>query len=173
MPSHPTALVIEPVLPHLISILGTLSALGFDVTVAETFRDAKDSVIAQRPSLLLTDVRLQDYNGIHLVLRARAIWPDLPALVTSEIADTVLQDETEKLKATFLMMPTTSGEIVAAVYRTLFRPMNARSEPIRAPFERRHFERRSQSGELAGPERRSQDRRREPRERLEKLATAI
>ena len=42
--SSPTALVIEPILPHLLAVLSTLSSVGFDTTVAETFQDARASL---------------------------------------------------------------------------------------------------------------------------------
>jgi len=73
-----TALVVEPVLTSLLAILSTLASLGFDVLVAESFKDAKRALLAARPSLLVTDIRLHEYNGLHLVLRGQAAWPGLP-----------------------------------------------------------------------------------------------
>jgi DNA-binding NtrC family response regulator len=171
VPPPPAALVVEPVLPHLLSILSALSVMGLDVTVAETFKDARDTITSSRPSLLLTDVRLQDYNGLHLVLRGRSVWSELPAIVTSGAADAVLQDEAEKLGATFLVMPASTAEIVAAIYRTLFRPdASGRLAPIRPPFERRHAERRASASMPFTPNRRVGDRRRSPGALLEELA---
>jgi DNA-binding NtrC family response regulator len=174
LPSPPAALVVEPVLPHLVTILSALSSIGFDITVAETFKDARDSVVSHRPTLLVTDVRLQDFNGLHLVLRAKASWPDLPAIVTAQALDQVLQEEAERLEATFLLMPTAATEIVAAVHRTLFRHLAPETslEPIRAPFERRRTERRAVTASPIEPERRMRDRRRDPVQRVAELATA-
>ena len=165
-PSSPPALVVEPVLPNLLAVLSALSALGFDVTVAETFKDAR-SVMggAERPALLLTDVKLREYNGLHLVLRGRTLWPGLAAIVTSDAPDPVLQTEAERLGATFLVMPAPREEIVAAILRTVLRVPGSdlNQEPIRAPFERRRGQRRTAgSATTFLRERRLADRRRDP-----------
>lgn len=155
-----SALVVEPHLPQLMLILSALSTLGFDVTVAEKFRDARTVLAAVRPTLLVTNIRLQEYNGLHLVLRGRSSWPDLPSIVTSEFVDPVLRLEAERLGATFIAMPTTAEELSAAVYRTVLRPP-FETAPVRAPFERRQRERRlRQAPGTAGIERRQLERRR-------------
>lgn len=157
--SSPPALVIEPVLPHLLVVLSALTSLGFDVTVADTFSDGKASMTkGPRPSLLVAAVKLREYNGLHLVLRGKSIWPDLPAIVTSESADPVLQTEAERVGATFMVMPTSREEAVAAIVRTVLRRCDVNpGEPIRAPFERRRSERRL--GAVSGPDAIQTDRR--------------
>src|SRR5262245_16281505 len=137
--SSPTALVIEPILPHLLAVLSTLSTMGFDTTVAETFQDARAALSAHPPTLLVTGIKLREYNGLHLVLRGMTTWPDLAAIVTSETPDSLLQEETERLGATFLVMPAPETEIIAALSRTVLRTRRAGAplEPIRPPFERR------------------------------------
>lgn len=174
-PSSPPALVVQPILPHLLSVLSTLSALGFDVTVAETFKDARASLTARQPALLFTDVRLREYNGLHLVLRGRSLWPGLAAIVTSEIPDAVLQAEAEGLGATFMVMPTSREEMVAAVLRTMMRPSPTGESPaaIRAPFERRREERRAGSNLACHQDRRRGERRRDPHEILREAVSAV
>jgi DNA-binding NtrC family response regulator len=137
--SSPTALVIEPILPHLLAVLSTLSSMGFDTTVAETFQDARAALSTHPPTLLVTGIKLREYNGLHLVLRGMTSWPDLAAIVTSEAPDSLLQEETERLGATFVVMPAPQMELVAAVSRTVLRARRAGGplEPIRPPFERR------------------------------------
>jgi DNA-binding NtrC family response regulator len=165
-------LVVQPDPTHLLDVLGALSSIGLDVTVAESFKDARDSLDRQQPLLLLTALRLQDYNGLHLFIRGRSSWPTIPAVITSEIADPVLQEETERLGATFMLMPAPHGEIVAAVCRTLFRPVTSHvpPEPVRAPFERRRADRRSSQASPVSPERRRANRRRTPGDRLAELS---
>src|SRR5262245_27498196 len=137
--SSPTALVIEPILPHLLAVLSTLSSMGFDTTVAETFQDARAALSAHPSTLLVTGIKLREYNGLHLVLRGMTTWPALAAIVTSEAPDSLLQEETERLGATFVVMPAPQTELVAAVSRTVLRTPRAGLpfEPIRSPFERR------------------------------------
>ena len=155
-----SALVVEPHLPHLLFVLSTLSGVGFDAIVADTFKDAKASLALTRPTLLITDVRLHEYNGLHLVLRGKATLHDLPAIVTSSIADPVLQAEVEALGATFVELPVARGEFGAAVCRTVFQASSTRQDPVRPPFERRSGERRRIAG-FTAIERRRVDRRRD------------
>ena len=171
----PSALVVEPVLPQLLFVLSVLSSIGFDVTVAETFGDAKSLLAATGPALLVTDIKLRQYNGLHLVLRGKALQRDLRALVTSHPADAVLQADAEQLGATFVELPTTRDELVAAVYRTALRKESGGAgalDPIRAPFERRRGERRKNARtNLFPPDRRTRDRRQDVAAALRTLVT--
>jgi DNA-binding response OmpR family regulator len=172
--SPPSVLVIEPVLPHLLLVISALASAGFEVTVAETFKDAKSSLMVSPPNLLVADVKLYEYNGLHLVMRARAAWKGLAAIVTSHVSDAILRGEAERMGATFLVLPTTRDELIAAVYRTMLRqePTDSQVEPIRAPFERRHAERRTMaSTNPLARDRRIADRRRDTAAALRQIAT--
>jgi DNA-binding response OmpR family regulator len=164
-----SALVAEPYLPHLLFVLSTLSSLQFDVVVADWFKDAKATLLSARPSLVVTDVRLREYNGLHLVHRGRSAWKNLPVIVTSSMDDIVLRDETERLGGTFVTLPIASTEMTAAICRTVLQTPIA-GGPLRSPFERRLAERRiDRSRPLI--ERRRLERRREPVAALRQLAT--
>ena len=167
----PSALVVEPNVANLLFLLSTLSALGFDVTVAETFSDAKRALAAHQPQILVTDVRLHEYNGLHLVLRAKNAWPGLPMIVVAEREDAVLQQEAAGLGATFVVLQTTSEELAAAVHRTLFHVPGEGQAPITAPFERRQADRRSRPSPGIMLERRQRERRRDIMDTL-RLAAA-
>jgi hypothetical protein len=95
----------------------------------------------------------------------------MAAVVTSAVTDPLLQDEAERMGATFVSMPATSAELLAAVMRTLFEgPEHPGS--IRPPFERRRTERRRRVG--APPpesERRIGDRRRDLQTLLESIGS--
>jgi DNA-binding response OmpR family regulator len=153
----PLALVVEPDLSDLRLVLSAFDRLGFDIDVAHTFKEARAVLEQAPPTLLVTALKLQDYNGLHLVLRARATWPRLAALITSHVEDTVLQQEASRLRATFVVLPTTGEELAAAVLRTLYAPTSAPPQP---PFERRAAERRNSAAALPPLERRRHDRRR-------------
>jgi DNA-binding NtrC family response regulator len=154
----PSALVVEPELPRLLAVLTALSSAGFDPIVAETFQDARSTLGNQAITLLVTDLKLRDYNGLHLVMRGAASRPHLASIVTTDAADPVLQAEAEKLGATFVVMPASHDELVAAIYRTALRkPAPGESlEPIRPPFERRisAASGRGRSSDSESPERR-------------------
>lgn len=137
----------------------TLSAAGFEVTLLDRFESARARLVSNPPAVLLTAIKLGEFNGLHLVLAAKTADPRIAAIVTIESPDPVLEKEAEQLGATFLVQPTSVRELLAAVLRTYLRSP-ADSTPIRAPFERRYRERRL-SPVSHSPERRAHDRRRE------------
>ena len=155
-----SALVVEPSLAEALSVVSMLSQLGFRVTVGDNFHEAKARLL-MRPALLVTELRLGEYNGLHLVLRGKSTRSDMAAIVTSEIADPVLHAEAERLGATFVLKPVTAEDFRAAVCRTLFRLADSSAEPIRPPFERRGGNRRTVPPAEHDPERRVSDRRRD------------
>ena len=166
--------MIEPVLPSLLFVLSALPPMGFDVTVAETFHDAMAVLLAREPMLLVTDLRLGEYNGLHLVLRGKERWPDLRAMVVTDRPDTALEREAERAGATFVPMPLTRPEFEAAVCRTMLvcRTERGLTTPVRPPFERRRGEQRTATGAFA-VERRVRDRRTDAAARLQELALAF
>jgi DNA-binding NtrC family response regulator len=155
--SRLSVLVVEPCLNETLLVMTRLTTAGFDVTVAETFVQAKPLLSAQPPAVLLTAVRLGAHNGLHLVLRGKSTRPEMAALVTAPHDDVVLRADAEAMGATFLVTPLGERDLIAAVLQTFFRRDHA-SGPIRPPFERRVGERRL-SGTSSDHERRSSDRR--------------
>jgi DNA-binding NtrC family response regulator len=156
-----SVLVVEPRPSDLLFVVSAISQAGLRVTAAESFEQAKVLLTTETPSVLITAIRLGEYNGLHLVLRGKTERPDMAAVVTAPSFDTVLLSEADAMNATFVVTPTSQEELVAAVVRTIFASSNA-PEPIRAPFERRQHERRA-AGALAEVEterRQNRDRRR-------------
>ena len=131
-----SVLIVEPVLDELLRLMSTLTGVGFEVTAAETFAEAKPLLHTQPPSLLFTAVRLGVYNGLHLVLRGKSLRPEMAAVVTSPTADPVLQADAEAMGATFIVNPLPASDCIAAVLQTLFR-VDQSGGPIRPPYERR------------------------------------
>jgi DNA-binding NtrC family response regulator len=158
MDSPATALVVEPSVAEALFLVSSLSDLGFQVAVSDNFRDARAQLMSA-PALLVTELRLGEYNGLHLVFRANSIRSDMAAIIRTQIADPLLQLEAERMRATFLLKTTSPEEFRAAVSRTLMRRIDS-VEPIRSPFERRHRERRAARTTLDNmPERRVSERR--------------
>lgn len=115
-------------------LLSLFSDPFFQVTLATSFADAKQLLREWQPSLIVAAVQLGEFNGLGLVLRAKATNPEVRAVVLSRVADTVLQADAEALGATFVSLPIEHRELRAAIIRTIFQPAVT---PIRAPFERR------------------------------------
>ncbi len=153
-----TALVVEPSAPDAIWIALVLSGLGFRVTASDTFQDARAQLTTQ-VALMVTELRLGEYNGLHLVLRGKSLHPQLAAIVTSHIDDPVLYEEAERLGATFVLKNVGAHQFRAAVLRTLFR--GTPQEAIRPPYERRMANGRRQVIADHDPELRVGERRRD------------
>jgi DNA-binding NtrC family response regulator len=157
-----SALVVEPNEVDMIRIVSTLTGSGFRVSSTDNYPDAKAFLSTHPPLVLVTEIRLEAYNGLQLALRARSMTPRVTVIVTSGYPDSVLQRDAERVGATFALKPLDASELLAAVYRTAARRPDASGalEPIRAPFERRRAERRQSAGSVS-VERRLVDRRRD------------
>jgi DNA-binding NtrC family response regulator len=92
-----------------------LEAAGYRVASASNFEEAKQLLASEAPDLLITDLRLGSYNGLHLVLRSRTDHPDMAALVTSHFPDPVLEAEAQREQARFLLRPIADDELLDAI----------------------------------------------------------
>ena len=153
-----SALVVDPSHPDASFFATALTSAGFRVTVVESFQEARRRLASHAPTLLITETRLEAYNGLHLVVWLESLPARTVTIVTSHIADHFLQMEAERLGATFVVKPITRADFLAAVYRTLTRRPG--ESPIRPPFERRMRERRASDSAYV-PDRRLADRRRD------------
>ncbi|HXE80776.1 MAG TPA: hypothetical protein VNK41_08510 [Vicinamibacterales bacterium] len=156
----PRVLVVDHSLREGHAAVTPLSAAGFDVTASRTFESAKSLLASGDYRLLITALRLGSYNGIHLVVRARARTPDIAAIVTALSDDLVLRTDAERLGATYVVLPVPLRELLAAIVRTCLRGPRP-DVPLRPPFERRLVDRRRGSV-AAAAERRGTERRAPP-----------
>jgi CheY-like chemotaxis protein len=88
-----SVLVVAPTPRLAADLMKWLTEAGCAVMLVTSFAAAK-ARLEQHPSLLLSEVRLGDYNGLHLALRAKAM--GIPAIVLGS-ADAVLEREAERL----------------------------------------------------------------------------
>jgi DNA-binding NtrC family response regulator len=155
-----SALVVDGTLADALPTVALLVDYQFHVTVADTFARAKSRLAESPPALLITEIRLQQFNGLQLVLHGKSLRPGMAALVLSRIADPVLQADAEALGATFVVKPVGEKELLAAAFRTLMRNVtDEASEPITPPFERRAHQRRSMQLPTHSERRRTERRR--------------
>src|ERR1041384_7998710 len=106
---------------------------GFRVTCAASFDEAKRLIRDDPPDVLVTELKLGQYNGLHLVLRSRADHPGMRVIVTSHSGDSALAAEAAGQKATFLVRPVADTELLNAVNRVLHSELSAgveREQPL-------------------------------------------
>lgn len=167
-----TALLVEPDHVDRVSVHSALADAGVRVTATNNYDDARGLLQSRPPLVLVTNARLGAGNGLELARYAATQRPRIAIVVTSSRPDAVLQAEVERLGATFVLKPTGSDDLLAAIYRTAFRSVEPGAEPVRPPFERRRRDRRVAQEQVAF-ERRSAARRRDIALTLMALPAAV
>jgi two-component system cell cycle sensor histidine kinase/response regulator CckA len=74
------------------------------------------------PSVLVSDIMLPGMDGTELVRAARAMWPDLPAVLVSGYTDSALLGDLTEQGVAFLTKPFSLREPVACVERAGVKP---------------------------------------------------
>jgi DNA-binding response OmpR family regulator len=92
-----------------------LEHAGYEVTAAETYEQAQRLLTAVRPDLLITDIRLEAFNGLQLLLTLDA----LPAIVITGFADPVLESQAKQLGAEYLVKPVSPSALLGLVEKKL------------------------------------------------------
>ena len=95
---RPTVLVVVPSRTVAEAVIPWLHSQDCELVVVDTFARAKRHLELQ-PDLLITEVRLGEYNGLHLVLRGQ--FAGVPAIVIGE-PDPVLEHDANKLGAVYI-----------------------------------------------------------------------
>jgi DNA-binding response OmpR family regulator len=96
-----------------------LSEAGYLVAAVNTFGRAKVLLDSVSPDLLIADVRLESFNGLHLAVRSRIDHPLLPVLITHAAPDAVLENEATRQGATFVVKPLENPEFLPLVKAAL------------------------------------------------------
>ena len=116
---RPTVLVVASTPGLADSLLPVLGASATEIVVVTSFSAGKQQLLLQ-PRLLITELRLGEYNGLHLALRAHA--NGIPTIVIGD-ADPVLQRDAATLGATYVVDTDPIAErIEPLVERTLRQP---------------------------------------------------
>ncbi len=152
------ALVVDSDLKNVHEFSAALRDRGYKPLEATTFEAAKQLWMAEKPPLLIADVRLGPFNGLQLLLRAKADRPDVTVVITCAFPDKVLEAETQRFGGTFLVKPLKPEDVLAA----LLGPRQP--ETLESFGERRGGERRGDPIGGLLPDRRLADRRRPRRD---------
>lgn len=98
-----------------VTLASPLAAAGYEPVLASDFASAK-AVLSERPDLLIADVKLGAYNGLHLAIRAASI--GTPAIIVGD-PDRVLEAEAEQQHAMYLTTPLDAERSLSVVSRVL------------------------------------------------------
>lgn len=92
----PLALAVDQNELVLSKIRSTVGAAGYRVSPHTRFETARQDLRAHAPHLLITAVRLQAYNGIHLAHLARITRPEAVVIVYDNQPDVLLAREAQR-----------------------------------------------------------------------------
>src|SRR5262245_15908757 len=121
-------LVVAPSTSLAGTVLMSLADVNHEGVFATTFAAGKMNPDA-RPALLITGLKLGEYNGVHLALRGRAA--GVPSIVLGP-TDQTFRRQAEQLGAVYA----TCTDIECSELRTLIGKLVARPEP-EDPFDSR------------------------------------
>ena len=89
---------------------------GYETVTASTVPAAIKMLTDEQPDLLIVDIRLDQYNGLHLVAMRRE---PIPAVVLTGYADPAIEADARRLGAEFLLKPIAPAVLTALVKRLL------------------------------------------------------
>jgi DNA-binding NtrC family response regulator len=90
-----------------------LIGAGYTVVACDRFETAKKQLADAPPDVLLTDVRLGAFNGLHLVILAKAQAPRTVAIAMSAFDDPVLRRDAGLCGAGYLAKPFSHTQVMA------------------------------------------------------------
>lgn len=120
-PQRPARILVVDDETHVRSMIGaTLERQGYDVQLASNGHEAAAIVEGNAFDLVLTDIVMQDGNGIALLGRIRAQQPHLPVIIVTAIHDIgVAIDAMRRGAYDYLLKPFEREHLVATVLRAL------------------------------------------------------
>ena len=114
---RPQVLLVDDSLERS-TIARSLQQRGYRVTTAATFEQATAIFAIAPPDVLVTEIRLGAFNGLHLIVRSRSRNPDVVAVVYTAFPDLVLEAETKRLNAAYLVRSADPSELLTTIART-------------------------------------------------------
>ncbi|HEY2857819.1 MAG TPA: HD domain-containing phosphohydrolase [Terracidiphilus sp.] len=116
----PQILVVDDENPVRAMIGATLERQGYNVHLASSGREARAALERDSFDLVLTDIVMQDGNGLALLERIRAQYPNVPVVMISAIHDiSVAIDAMRRGAYDYLLKPFEREHLVATVARAL------------------------------------------------------
>ncbi len=91
----------------------------YRVTGAGTFPEARQLLATETYDLLIADVRLRGFNGLHLVQQIRVDRPEMATMIITGYDEPMLELEAGRYGALFVRKPFAPGAFLAAVARSV------------------------------------------------------
>lgn len=111
-----TVLIVDDDEPTRAGLAMLLQEAGYRTVTAGTVPAGIKLLADERPDLLLVDIRLDEYNGLHLVAMRQE---PIPAIVLTGFADPSIEADARRLGAEFLLKPVAPAVLTTLVHRLL------------------------------------------------------
>ena len=112
----PKILIVDDDEPTRAGLSMLLRESGYETVTAGTVPTAIKLLSESQPDLLLVDIRLEEYNGLHLVATRQL---PIPTIVLTGFADPAIEADARRLGAEFLLKPVAPGVLTTLVNRLL------------------------------------------------------
>ncbi len=103
----------------LAGIVELLRDEGYHVTAAATYDAAKRLLGLSSYDLLVTDVRLRGFNGLHLVMQSRVDYPDMAVMIITGYDEPMMELEAGRYHAQFVRKPINPPQFLKVVEECL------------------------------------------------------
>jgi DNA-binding response OmpR family regulator len=110
-------------------IVELLRDAGHHVTGATTYEQAKNLLALSSYDLLVTDVRLRSFNGLHLVMQSRTDYPDMGVIIITGYDEPMMELEAARYNASFVRKPIQASGFLKTVEEALARVRRQRRWP--------------------------------------------
>ena len=108
------------------AMLSWLGSAGYELAIVTTFAAAK-ALLETKPALVISELKLGEYNGLHLALKGRAL--GIPAIIVGP-QDVVLQRDAEELGATYLTSVLRRSQVLELVAERIGPTVDVAGVPI-------------------------------------------
>ena len=123
---RPTRILLVNADPVILQrIDANLAGEGYEVVAVSSFQLAKQLLGSLAPDLLVADIRLEAFNGLHLAARSRFDHPSMPVIITHASYDRFLETQARRLGAAFIVNPLENPEFLQLVRAALDEPRHA------------------------------------------------
>ena len=112
----------------------TIASAGHDVVFAAGFEAAVRKLERFAPDLLVSELRLGGFNGLHLVIRSQSTHPNMRAILLDVMRDPVVAREAERHGAVYLSEPVMKSDLLGHVSRLLTENNPQRRWPRKQPI---------------------------------------
>jgi DNA-binding NtrC family response regulator len=123
-------LVVNHDKSELSTVLNVLTAAGYEASGASSFEEAASLLARGTPDLVIADERLGEFNGLHVIVKARAEDPHVGAIVTTAVKNRGLEADAKGLNVECLVKPHDPIEWLEPVSKTLNTPRSGDGSPL-------------------------------------------